>query len=248
LYIGALNNKLISELNLRMHAEFLSTIQKLKTIPEKYPSACSENVHLMIFERAHINELAFYINRCEFEKGMMMTGEIEEGLQRFSGKINRSKEFTLYYGMAYLFFGHRQYPRALAWLNKILNHPEIAVRPDLHCFSRILNLVIHFEMGNEEVMDYLVRSTYRFLYKRKRLYRFEETVLDFIRKKLPKVFSRNDLTEAFKQLKDRLEKVFENEFEKQALGYFDFLSWLKSKIENRTFEEVYRERVLRQQV
>ena len=40
---------------------------------------------------------------------------------------------------------------------------------------------------------------------------------------------------AFKELKTELEEIFKDHFEKEALAYFDFISWLKSKIENRPF-------------
>ena len=47
---------------------------------------------------------------------------------------------------------------------------------------------------------------------------------------------------AFRKLKTELEEIVKDPFEKRALEYFDFISWLESKIDNRPFAEVVREK------
>src|SRR5439155_27309205 len=105
----------------------------------------------------------------------------------------------------------------------------------------ILNLIVHYELGNEDILPYIVKSTYRFLYNRNRLYKFENSVLGFIAKKLPHITTGQEITEAFKKLKAELQEITKDPFEKRALEYFDFISWLESKIENRPFAEIVRE-------
>lgn len=41
-----------------------------------------------------------------------------------------------------------------------------------------------------------------------------------------------------------MEKLLKIPYESKALEYFDFVSWLESKIENRPFAEVVREKCL----
>ena len=103
-------------------------------------------------------------------------------------------------------------------------------------------MILHFELGNTDILEYLVKSTYRFLYKRKHLYKFETSILNFIRKKLPKTNSEKELITIFKDLKTELGKITKDPFEKKALDYFDFISWLESKIEKRPFADIVKEK------
>ena len=147
------------------------------------------------------------------------------------------------YEFCNVYFGAGEYSKANTYLNKILNE-HVDVRNDLQCFSRILSMIIHFELGHADLLEYVVQSTHRFLLKRKRLYKFESIVLHFIRKELPVINTQKQLINAFKKLKTEIIAATKNPFEKTVFDYFDFISWLESKIENRSFAEVVREKTL----
>ena len=141
-----------------------------------------------------------------------------------------------------MYFSTEDYHTALKWLNIILNDPEREFRKDVYCFARILNLVIHYELGNHEFLESAVKSTSHFLDKRDRLFVLEKSMLDFFRKKLPNADTAAQCTEAFKEFKKVAIEIIKNDFEKKALEYFDLISWLESKIENRSFAEIVREK------
>ncbi|MBI4931145.1 MAG: hypothetical protein HY841_10305 [Bacteroidetes bacterium] len=97
--------------------------------------------------------------------------------------------------------------------------------------------------GNDMALQQsLVRSTYRFLLKRNRLYKFEECILNFIRKKLSKIHSQKELLHSFSELKKEITQIMKDPFERGIIQDFDFVSWLESKIENRSFAEIVREK------
>ena len=50
--------------------------------------------------------------------------------------------------------------------NEILINDGSNQRNDFVCFTRILNFITHFELNNADMLEYTVKSTYRFLYKR----------------------------------------------------------------------------------
>ena len=147
-----------------------------------------------------------------------------------------------HYNLSYLYFGARDYSLSLKWLNKILHETNIDTREDIHCFARIFILIIHFELDNHDLLEYIVKSTYRFLYKRKRLFEVETSILNFIRQKLPKINRQEKLLNSFKELKIELEQITQNPIGKKALAYFDYISWLKSKIENKSFADTIKEK------
>lgn len=94
----------------------------------------------------------------------------------------------------------------------------------------------------ERTTEYVVKSTYRYLFKRKRVYKFETLVLNFIRKQgLNKNFYKES-RDSLKDLKREAGKLLKDPFEKNVFQYFHFLAWLESKIEKRPFAGVAREK------
>ncbi|MEQ9164669.1 MAG: hypothetical protein RLO12_00310, partial [Fulvivirga sp.] len=106
-----------------------------------------------------------------------------------------------------------------------------------HSFARILNLICHYELGNMDVIDYYIRSTYRFMLKKDDLYRFQKAILSFIRK-LAGEFSEDDLVPEFEKLLNLLIPLQNRPFEKRAFIYFDIISWLESKIQGKRVQDV----------
>lgn len=122
----------------------------------------------------------------------------------------------------------------------MLNDNSIDANNDIHCFSRILNLIIHLEMGNTEVIPYTLKSTFRYLDKRKRMYRFETVFLKFINQYL-KAKNNNQVKNTYQSLREELQILLKDPFEKVVFEYFDFNTWAESKITNRQFSEMVKE-------
>ncbi len=237
-YIIALHNLLIAQISLKKYTEFLYTHKKLRTL--SFDSSLEQTE---LFITSSFLELAFYAATGEFKKGIVLVNEISKGLEQHKGKIHKVAEIVFFYSIFNIYFGAGDYSKSLQWLNKIINDTaNTETIPDIYCFSRINNLIVHYELGNMDILEYIVKSTYRFLSQRNRLYKVENTILNFIRSKLPKVDTARKLIHAFKELKTELEEITKDDFEKKALEYFDFISWLESKIENRPFAEIVREK------
>lgn len=57
--------------------------------------------------------------------------------------------------------------------------------------------------------------------------------------------TRDQLIDAFKDLREQLLPLNEKFYERRAFIYFDIISWLESKIENRDIQEIIKEKVQR---
>ena len=129
------------------------------------------------------------------------------------------------------------YKRALKWLVRANISENYNIREDLECIGRIMEIVLHYELGKTDIMEYRIKSTYRFLATKQKLYKIEKIILTSIRK-LINVNTKQDARKFFIQLKDSLEPVVQDPLEKKFLVYFDIMSWLESKIENKKFAEI----------
>lgn len=239
-YITALQSIIIYLDFLKRYDEVPRYIEKLKKIVCHSPHSKNE-----LFLVISNTELAVCINTGQFKEGMNIAKEIQNKLNRGDANIiDKQYQTALFYNMASIYFGGENYSPANKYLNMVLNDTISDLRTDLHCFARILSMIIQFELGKKDLLEYTVRSTYRYLYKRKHLYQLEGSILNFISKKYPIINSQKELIIAFKELKKELEKIYENPFENKASNYFDFISWLESKIEGRAFAEVVREKAM----
>ena len=118
-------------------------------------------------------------------------------------------------------------------------------RSDLQCLARIISIIVNYELGKEDLLEYTVKSAYRFLYKKNKLYQIESILLDFMRKTMPKIHTQKQLIDAFLKLRTLIIDAHKDPFERNMLHYFDFISWLESKIESRPFAEIIKEKVKR---
>ena len=70
----------------------------------------------------------------------------------------------------------------------------------------------------------------------------ENIVLQFIRKKMPRIHTSRQQLAAFIELRNDFREIANDEYESKAFEYFDYISWLDSKIEKRSFADVVKEK------
>ena len=104
-------------------------------------------------------------------------------------------------------------------------------------FARLVNLIIHFELGNYDLLEYTIKSTKRFVDKNQRNYQFENVFLKNI-KKVVRAKNPDDTTKLFYQFKTDLVKVMEDQYELAASRYFDFMTWLDTKIHKKSYADL----------
>ena len=238
-YIATLHNLLFCMKKLKKYEELINTIPKLRSMLKKFPEY--ENTHWNILIYTHNIEFSIYLDTGQFQKAEKILTEIEALLQ--SQKNSRlSFELSFNLNKALFYFGNNDYHKAISCINFILNKKKADVLEDHYSFAKIFSLILHFERGNIELLPYLIRSVYRYLLRKNKLYIIESVFLEFIRTKLFLINNKKDFIEAFQSLREKLIIVFENPLETIFLEFFDIISWLESKIEGRPFGEILREK------
>ena len=163
-----------------------------------------------------------------FENGVEAAEEIMTGLAIFEGKLQKEHELNFFYQFAYIYFGAGQFNKALSWLNKVLNDNENTLRQDLYSYARLFNLVIHYELGNYDLLEYTIKSTSRYLQKRERDFPMEKVIIDNF-KKIIKNQSAADRKKHFLAFYKELEVLKAEPENEIVFKYFDFCTWVKGK-------------------
>lgn len=190
-----------------------------------------------ILDRYYGMWMAIVNGSGDVEKGMQILERMTSDIREMRGKLNKGVEFRLYYYAAYFWLMAGEPSRALPWINLLLNKPKSDVRVDLQCFARLMNLVIHFDLGNKDLVEYEVKSAYRFIYKRNRLYEVERRMLKFMQQ-VSTLRDKNEERNAIAILKKDLEEITADPFEAKALNAFDFLVWTESHLTGKTMAQI----------
>jgi hypothetical protein len=154
-------------------------------------------------------------------------------------RIDPHRILVFQYKIACLYFGHGDSASAIDYLNRIINR-KVDLRSDLQCYARLLHLICHYELGNEALMEYLVRSTYRFMAKMQHLSKVEQAILGFLRESFH--FSPEVMNEKFTLLKSELEEYQDDPLQSRSFMYLDIISWLESKIQGKPVQQVIQEK------
>jgi tetratricopeptide (TPR) repeat protein len=236
-YIAALSNHIVSCGRLGKIEEVRQTLDKLINV-----KPISEDDEAKINRQYYMNKFRLCISIGEFEEGAM---ELKRHL-KIAGKYDKEQfvKSTFYLQYFCIYFGNCNFDDALNSLNNWLKLSENEERKDLQSLARILNLIIHYELGNTMLLDSLLRSTYRYLNKSNRLSEFERKMMNFIRE-VGKPHSKRET----QQILETLKQDFEELSKQPSYGVFelfDIISWLESKINNKPYAEVVKERFLRQ--
>jgi hypothetical protein len=231
IYSARLSNH--CEVCLRMNKleECEELLERLKNIETVSTLEKSKN-----FYRYHDLLLRMHIAKGDFEKAIELVEPIEEGIKQYVENIHSGRIINMYYYISYAHFGKGDFRTALRWVNRIISE-KTDLRSDLLCFSRLLNLLIHLELNNQLQLEYVYKSTYSYFIKRERLFKLEGCFLKFLKKNLESLNAKEQQL-TFSTFKNELTLLLEDPYEKRALEYFDFISWLDSKIERKSFAEI----------
>lgn len=242
MYLKGLNQLLNAQARLVRYNEFRETHKTLRRLAGHRLVRLNENLQIRLFKYSYAHQFNGYFMIGDFKRGVKLLRRIEARLEGYIGMLDRHSELVLFYKIACLYFGNGDYRDALKWLNRIINYEDQDIREDVHSFARIINLITHFELGNQDVLEYYLRSTYRFLLKKDDLHLFQQYILEFM-KNLRRDMTSKELIAEFVTLRNKLLVLSESKYDKRAFVYFDIISWLESKIERKSVSRIIQEKV-----
>lgn len=190
------------------------------------------------------NLLRIYIYYYIRDKVLQVTNEIEGWLSKNEFKADKLNISSIIYFLSHIYFFNGDFKRSLYWLNNLINNYSERVENYVYYSAKILVLIVNYELGNLEQIPYLAKSTYRFFQKRKQLFSFEKKILHFFSRELPKASGqKKESISSFKELRKELLKEKTSDHKKRrVLQYFDLMSWLDSKIEEKSFIDIIKKK------
>jgi len=237
-YIKGLHNLITSHFDLRSFDKLNETITILENYSNTPIVLNNKNNLIQSFIYLYIAKINKHFFEGSFSEGLAMIPAMEAKLKEIELYLDSHRVLVFYYKIACLYFGAGKPAKAIDYLNRIINW-KLNLRDDLQCYARLLHLIAHYEMGNTEVVNYLSKSVYRFMYKMKSLSTVEEVMFNFLRNSI-----QSGAGNSFTVLLETLQPLTTNKLESRAFMYLDIISWLESKIQGKQVQTIIKEKFL----
>jgi len=246
LYLKGLHNLLNALFNMWYYDRFVVVLGWLEAFPEKYPMNREWNIEGLHTFYHYWHRIKKHYMEGSYSDGLALVPGLERIIEENVYHWDSHRILVFYYRIACLFFGSGDFDRAIDYLNLIINQKSPDYRTDIQSFSRILNLIAHFELGNARLVEYQAKSVYRFLAKMEDLQAVQQEIFRFLQRSFR--VRPEELQGEFVSLRDRLKEIEKDPYERRPFLYLDIISWLDSKIEGKTVQEVVQEKFARRRV
>ena len=242
MYVKGMHNLMSAHFDLLNHDKLAECIRRFKAFAKSSLVQNSDNNRIITYVYLYTAVINLHFLEGTFTKGLKMVPFLEEMLVKYGQYLDRHRVMVFYYKIACLYFGSGDNENTIHYLNRIINQKD-DLRTDLQCYSRLLHLIAHYELGNYDLLEYLIKSVYRYMAKMENISKVEMAMLDFLKTALK--FNTATIRPEFEKLLNKLKKYQNNKLESRAFAYLDVISWLESKIYNKNVQDVIREKYLK---
>lgn len=240
-YIKGMHNLISAHFDLRNYEKFEQTLQVFETFGDSAIVRNNDNNSIQVFVYLYTSKINKHFMQGSFDEGLQLVPQITAKLKEYSLYLDAHRVLVFYYKIASLYFGSGNYDDTIKYLSKIINW-KVDLRNDLQCYSRLLHLIAHYELGNYNLLEYLIKSVYRFMAKMENLGVVEEEIFSFLHKAFH--LSPKELKAEFETLLLKLKKIETNKSAMRAFAYLDIISWLESKIIDAPVQEVIQKKYM----
>ena len=242
LYLKGLHNLLGALFNSLSYERFADALEMLEQFPNNHAFTNDRNISGLYHLYLYLHRINKHYLEGSFEDGLQWLPQLSEYIDSEAYPWDRHRIMVFHYRTACLYFGAGDFNQAIHFLNLVINQKNPDYREDIQGFARVLNLIAHFELGNEQLVEYQIKSVYRFLLQMEDLHAVQKEIFRFLRR--TPGMRKNVLMDEFRNLHAKLSKLQEDPFERRPFLYLDILSWLESKLENRTVADIIHEKFL----
>lgn len=231
-YISVLTNTIINEMHLKLYNDALKNIKRFRAFNAE--GINDSFVLILTLEMECLGEMGGYSK---------MDSVLADAKRIFSHSgfemFNKQYVLTLKYTLASAYFGRGDYRNAKVWLNDLLNEHEENIRADIYTFSKFLYTLVLFEQNMIDLLENELLSLKRYLIKMNNFNEAEKMFIDGMIKLLENQFSDKSVKKHFSEM---LSKIQELKKAEDTESSFDLQTWLKSKIENKTYAQIKEDR------
>jgi len=234
LYLRGYHYLLTSLYYLNEYKEFELALAELEEFRGSGYSSFNFNSKILSFLYVHTGRLNGHIMRPSFGEGVKDITKTLRRLSKYENYLDEHKVMIFYYKIAWIYLGNQQPEKSITYLQEIINMTDKSLRLDIQAYARLMFLMAHFDLENEEIIPSFIRKFEYFKKKSNITSTSQAQLLQFFKDyiKAP-LGSRKEIMRSHLA---KLEELAENPYEKRNFLYLDTISWLRSKLSSDTLE------------
>ncbi|MFT6871156.1 MAG: hypothetical protein ACJAVN_000153 [Roseivirga sp.] len=240
-YLKGLNRLLQSAFRVDDIVKFESYFQELIDFESVQGPTLASNTQALLIKYKALQIFNRVFLKADFEENLKAVQEILQAVGANTSFIDRHSLTVIYYKAGVYYFALGDHQESRFYLNKLVSDKD-HLRGDLKGFARVIDILIDYDLGEEEKMESKIKSALTYIEKEDDLSEFQMSFLNSVNK-LGDVYPQ-DLKNAFVTLRKQLVDIKTDTYAAKPLLYFDFISWLDTKIQKKTFAEVIKGKML----
>lgn len=191
-------------------------------------------------------EFLFYINRGSLPGCRQAVHAMEHRLAIDTDPLDPPMFITLCHNCSMYYFLTENYARSLTYIHAIQSETRIELKRDLQILSRLFSLVIHYELGNIDILDNLIRSARRYLKKNDASDALTRLVIRSIAA-LPGATDVAERQRIYRTLRTDLGRLLHDNPGREIVGLPELLFWTESKLYMRPLPDLFTEKMARRE-
>ena len=236
-------NFLLEALSLiKYPSKFKNSLDDMIEVVEDESFPVNQNLNALIFLYKYNNLFNLHVLEGTFKESINIIPEVLDGIEKNKNFIDQHHIMLLYYKIACMYFTVDEFDKCIRYTSLIMRNKNIKMREDLQCFTRILNLIAHWEAGLDFNLDKIIKETYNYLEKLNDLHEVQKTILNYLNG-LENIYP-GEIKGFLRNLYNELKKYEDDPYEKRAFLYLDIISWLESKIDRKPLQNIIKEKAI----
>lgn len=235
LYMRGYQYLLTCAFNIKDKKSFNKYLEKLESFREENYHRFNDNSKVISFLYVHNGRINKHILEGTYEASHVQIQRTLKRLNRYHNFLDDHKTMVFWFKIAWLYLASGNPKKSIDYLLKIINYTGSSLREDIQIYARIMFLMAHYDLGNFELIPYLVSNYKRFFIKLKEYNEVQKLSLSFF-----SAASKTDQNKRKKLLSDfnsKMKTLKKDYFLQRAFIFLDISVWLQAKIKNRSIAE-----------
>lgn len=239
-HISNLNNLMFLQLEALLFDKAWNNCQKVIALLEYDEVKNNPATIVAVKERVIEFKLEFFLLSYQYKKALHYQTSNEDEIIDIYNKVGDFRRLVIDYTRTSILFCNQQHQKASSLIEYVFDNKVVKQHQYIYSGAMIINMLIHFELGNYQLLESLLLNTYRMMYKRNLLYKSEKIIFKYLKKYL-RIQDNIEIQSSFKELKQELQDVRADKFERHFLPNFDLVVWIESKIQEKSMIEIIEE-------
>jgi hypothetical protein len=229
-YLHSMQNLAVVSPLCRSVEESLALIKRMTGFEERFPRIkFDERLQRSVLFFGYNLEMQLLVESRQMEAAAAVVPRLHTLMEHHDFEYNVNEGYALvaaWFTMAQVYLYEGEFNQALSFVNRILNQEGMNEDYEVYLYTRILRVMILFDAGDYESLEYALLSLHRYLNKRKQKFRFENTLLRFLKRSFD-LAPGKDILPHFRRLRAELTQLIDDPGEPHRLQDFGIIYWLE---------------------